>query len=84
MMNFNSILVVTYGRSGSTLLQGLSNSIDCCLIRGENSIFCNYLFKTYQSIGLAQSQNGETFQSPWFGSQFLNDRLFISQRMLIV
>lgn len=83
-MNFKSILIITYGRSGSTLLQGLLNSIDCCLIRGENSNFCYYLFKAYQSIGLAQSQNGETPQSPWFGSQFFNDRLFISQCKLIV
>lgn len=36
---FGSILVITYGRSGSTLLQGILNSIDGILIRGENHNF---------------------------------------------
>jgi hypothetical protein len=36
MMNKQFLLIVTYGRSGSTLLQGILNSIDGFVIRGEN------------------------------------------------
>ena len=49
-MKFDSVLIVTYGRSGSTLLQGILNSIEGCLIRGENDNFCFALYQAHQSI----------------------------------
>jgi hypothetical protein len=39
------LFVVTYGRSGSTLLQGLLNALPRVLIRGENSLFVLPLYR---------------------------------------
>ncbi|MBI9064266.1 MAG: sulfotransferase [Marinilabiliaceae bacterium] len=78
-MNFNSVLIITYGRSGSTLLQGILNSIDGCLVRGENNNFCYHLFKTWQAINNATLRNSPEPENPWYGSHLLNERLFLSQ-----
>lgn len=39
-MKFNHILIITYGRSGSTLLMSLLNTVDGVLIAGENYNLC--------------------------------------------
>lgn len=78
-MNFNSILIITYGRSGSTLLQGILNANSHCIIRGENYNFCYHLFKAYKSIGYSQAFNGELPTSPWYGNDCFKERIFLSQ-----
>lgn len=42
--------IVTYGRSGSTLLMGILNSIDGYLIRGENNNLFYHFFHIYQQL----------------------------------
>ena len=49
-LNFDVILIITYGRSGSTLLQGILNSISGVLVRGENANMCYHVFYAYQAI----------------------------------
>lgn len=44
------LFVVTYGRSGSTLLQGLLNTIPGYLIRGENGDAVYHLFRFHQTM----------------------------------
>jgi hypothetical protein len=44
------LFVVTYGRSGSTLLMGLLNSIPGYLIRGENWAALHHLFRFHQTL----------------------------------
>ena len=44
------LFVVTYGRSGSTLLMGLLNSIPGYLIRGENWNALHHLFRFHQTL----------------------------------
>lgn len=51
------LFVMTYGRSGSTLVQGILNSIPGYLIRGENSAALNHLYAFHQTL-LAESQRG--------------------------
>lgn len=46
------VFVVTYGRSGSTLVQGLLNALPGVLIRGENNFF---LLPLYRSMVLART-----------------------------
>jgi hypothetical protein len=48
--SFRLSFVVTYGRSGSTLLQGLLNSIPRYCIRGENYNAMFYMFRAYQQL----------------------------------
>ena len=51
------VFVMTYGRSGSTLVQGLLNSIPGYLIRGENSAALNHLYAFHQTL-LDESHRG--------------------------
>jgi len=73
-LNYKSLLIVTYGRSGSTLLQGVLNDIDGVLIKGENFNFCFSLYQSYQLLAnaklKAQNSKGNTNSptAPWFGA----------------
>ena len=44
MPDLGYIFIVTYGRSGSTLLQGILNSIPGYLVRGENRQALRHLY----------------------------------------
>ncbi|MFI3223401.1 MAG: sulfotransferase [Methylococcaceae bacterium] len=89
-MNFSSILIVTYGRSGSTLLQGLLNSIDNCLIRGENYNFCYSLFEAYEALAKAKQEDYKKgrpslkIESPWYGAASLDEDRFIEDARKLV
>lgn len=89
-MKYKSILVVTYGRSGSTLLQGIVNCIPGCVVRGENYNFIYPLFNAYNKLKDAQkmelevSKKYNTPQHSWYGANQLNLDLFIkSQKSMI-
>ena len=88
-MNFSSVLIVTYGRTGSTLLQGLLNSINGCLIRGENHNFCFGLFEAYEAMLNAKNQfdNGnkslETTH-PWYGAALLDEKRYLEDARTLV
>jgi hypothetical protein len=73
---------VTYGRSGSTLLQGILNAMDGCLVRGENHNACYGLFRTYQSLlkTLKQARQADGARqptSPWFGASEVDEQRFL-------
>lgn len=77
-IKFNNIFIVTYGRSGSTLLQGILNGVDGILIRGENNNFVYHLFKSYEAIRLAKkTKKGNKPQGAWYGAHLLDDEYFI-------
>ncbi|QKQ25499.1 sulfotransferase [Candidatus Reidiella endopervernicosa] len=88
-MNYKSILIVTYGRSGSTLLQGLLNSIDDTIIRGENYDFCYGLYKSWQAINSTVDHYGNhtpasSPNNPWYGAENFDQHAFIAQAKSIV
>lgn len=88
-MNFSSVLIVTYGRSGSTLLQGVLNSIDGCLVRGENNNLCHGLFRSYEALIQTKKEFGgdESLDvtNPWYGAAFLDESKFIEDaRQLVI
>jgi len=68
-LNYGSVLIVSYGRSGSTLLQGVLNSIDGMLIRGENGNVFFDLFQTYEALLALSKQykHAAMPNAPWFG-----------------
>jgi len=78
-LNFESILIISYGRSGSTLLQGVLNSIDGVVIRGENMNMCFHLFETYQALLKSKTHNGNSIQSPFYGSESLDEKYFLNR-----
>jgi len=70
-MNFDFILVLTYSRSGSTLLQGILNSIDGVLVRGENATALTPIHSSYLRAQTARAGFGQGSASPtsaWFGA----------------
>ncbi|TVP73261.1 MAG: hypothetical protein EA339_04015 [Rhodobacteraceae bacterium] len=71
--------IVTYGRSGSTLLQHLVNAIPGCLIRGENNNALLGLFRSWraltQSSDIARMKREGLVSDPthpWFGAEAID------------
>ncbi|MPZ60317.1 MAG: sulfotransferase [Propionibacteriales bacterium] len=63
------VFIVTYGRSGSTLLQGILSSIPGYLIRGENGGAAYHLYK-FHTIAEHRRKSSRGWRSPrsaWFG-----------------
>ena len=64
------VFIVTYGRSGSTLVQTLLQSIDGYFIRGENANVLWPLYQASQRIRTAKHDHGYREiepKGPWFG-----------------
>jgi hypothetical protein len=65
------LFVVTYGRSGSTLVQGLLDSIPGYLIRGENRGVLYRLYQYHQALEAARDEFGRkqslTPRDSWYG-----------------
>jgi hypothetical protein len=78
LARFPFVFIVTFGRSGSTLLQGILNSIPGYLIRGENNSTLLALFvavrQYQQASGYVRDQSDPTH--PWFGAEKLVPRIF--------
>ncbi len=73
------VFIVTYGRSGSTLLQNLLNAIPGYQIRGENNNALFHLFKAWQAIERAESlramrESGMPSDQthPWYGGELID------------
>lgn len=80
-LNFDTVLVVTYGRSGSTLLQGVLNSIPEVIVRGENDNFIFGLYQAYKSLERAKGSAGNSRKNlepthSWYGSTLIDLDLF--------
>ena len=68
------VFVVTYGRSGSTVLQGLLNAIPGYCIRGEHANSLKHLFNAWEAIretaairGLRGTGTSTGPTHPWYG-----------------
>ena len=71
MHELRHVFVMTYGRSGSTLLMGILNSIPGWLLRGENRHAMRHLYDFHRS-GLAERARVDPARAsqpthPWFG-----------------
>jgi hypothetical protein len=50
------VFVVTYGRSGSTLTQGMLNALPRTLVRGENNLFLLPVFRSWSGLRAFQTK----------------------------
>ncbi len=68
---FDRLFIITYGRSGSTLLQGLLNAIDGYRVYGENGGFLAKLHDAYEALADAHAHLlnpvHDRPSNPWFG-----------------
>jgi hypothetical protein len=85
-MKYQSILIITYGRTGSTLLQGLLNSINGCLVRGENYNFCYGLFQAWKSLKKTHRNHWKEVSptQPFYGAGELDPDQFIKDMAVAV
>ena len=63
------LVMLTYGRSGSTLLQGVVNSVPGYLMRGENRDALHHLFLYHHGLvkESAEATRADTPRSAWYG-----------------
>ena len=73
------VFIVTYGRSGSTLLQNLLNALPGYQIRGENNNALFHMMKAWQSIrsaeplrGMRASGKSSDQTHPWYGGELID------------
>jgi len=86
-MKYKSILILTYGRTGSTLLMGILNTIPGVLIRGENMNICFNLFSTYTSLKITKEQHGKRPTDPtdpFYGADELDEKLFFRDAQILL
>ena len=69
-LNYDHILIFSYGRTGSTLLMGLLNSIPGVLIRGENYNAFYHLFQYFDALRRTQTAHPQATKTTkaWFGA----------------
>lgn len=78
-MHHGSILIITYGRTGSTLLMGLLNTIPGVLIRGENMGLARGLHSATTALlktKITQGTKPTNPTHPFFGAEFLDFERF--------
>ncbi|WP_232677274.1 sulfotransferase [Nocardioides sp. R-C-SC26] len=82
------LFVVTYGRSGSTLVSGLLNAIPGYLIRGENRDALRHLFDFHRQLQVNARGPKANFRQrthPFFGAgDFPEDRSLAGIRRLVL
>ncbi|WP_271912216.1 sulfotransferase [Vreelandella alkaliphila] len=86
-MNVKHIFIVTYGRTGSTLLQGLLNSIEGVVVRGENYNLCYGLYKSFISLRKMKTEpkeDGLSPTQPFYGKHLIDESLFIERSRQLI
>ncbi|PSL17609.1 sulfotransferase [Shimia abyssi] len=70
------VFLITYGRSGSTLVQKILNTIPGYCIRGENNNLLYHLFRSWAALSNCEPVQSHrrigrslTSEHPWFGSE---------------
>ncbi|MDZ5623583.1 sulfotransferase [Nocardioides bizhenqiangii] len=83
------VFVVTYGRSGSTLVQGILNAMPRTLVRGENGLYVQHLFRAWQAAdGIREKRKGRSAHrasNAFFGINALTRGRFVrsAQRLVV-
>ena len=76
------VFVVTFGRSGSTLLMNLLNSLDGYDIKGENANALFHLYKSFLSSKTTRKNRGPEAKnavSPWNGASAVRPQRYLDQ-----
>ncbi len=81
-LSFDHVLIITYGRSGSTLLQGILNSINGLLVRGENANAFFSFFEATRQFQVVRNHRRDPHNllshKAWFGAATLTPEVVMS------
>ncbi|MEZ0578575.1 sulfotransferase [Nocardioides sp. MH1] len=82
------VFVVTYGRSGSTLVQGMLNAMPRTLVRGENGLYIQHLFRAWRAADeIRQKRKGPSSKQPtnaFYGINALTRGRFVRNAQRLV
>lgn len=82
LSKFENVFIVTYGRSGSTLLSGVLNSIPGFIVRGENHNYMYSLYSAYRKVVASVENHGGQSASastdPWWGVNEIDLDVFVA------
>lgn len=82
------VVVVTYGRSGSTLVQGLLNTLPRTLVRGENSLYVLTLFRAMAQVRTFheahRNHRPRSTKSAFYGLHEIKPRSFVNSTRELV
>ncbi len=76
------VFIITYGRSGSTLLQKLLNTMDGVYVAGENLNVLRGLFEAWRNARVTSIKYGTGHQAvgdPWYGALAVDPDAFARQ-----
>jgi len=82
------VVIVTFGRSGSTVLQSALNRIPGVVVRGENFGATRHLFRAFEAILKTHTEHGGVGtlakNDPMYGAHLLQPSKFLSEMRRIV
>lgn len=82
------VFVVTYGRSGSTLVQGLLNALPRVLVRGENGLYVLHLYRACARAMAFREQHvhhrSRQVSSAFYGLRSVQERRFVRAARTLV
>ncbi len=73
------VFIITYGRTGSTVLQKLLNTMDGVYVAGENHNVVRGLFEAWRNAGVTLRRHGGGHQAvddPWHGAMMVDPDAF--------
>ena len=77
------VFIVTYGRSGSTLVQKILNSIPGYCVRGENNNGLFYIYQVWREmtqaraiVALRRQKRQSESDHPWYGAELIEPDAF--------
>jgi len=79
LKDYSYIFILTYGRSGSTILMRLLNTIEGAEIRGENSNALFHLYRAIAAVSRSSARFGSTARptsDPWYGADLMAAKSF--------
>jgi hypothetical protein len=72
---FPNLFIVSYGRTGSTVLTGIVNAIPGYIIRGENADLTGHLMAIADDLRPHATRRPTKPTEPWFGGEFYTDAM---------
>jgi hypothetical protein len=85
---YRYVFVVTYGRSGSTLVQGLLNTLPRTLVRGENNLYILHLYRAWASVrkfrGVHRRHKPRVSHSAFYGLHEITPASFVESTRSLV